>query len=77
MSTSKTILMLNFRGAVWLALESRCNVREECPGVQASTEELLDLQGKCPQSTRTTHTDEQEVEQAWQEADLAEHGIPD
>lgn len=32
---------------------------------------------KPPQSTRTTRPDEWEVEQTWQKADLAGHGIPD
>lgn len=70
--------MLNFRGAVWLAEgTSRCNVMDDCPGVQKDTGELLDLQGITPQSTRTIHPDKWELEQTWQKADLAEHGIPD
>lgn len=50
---------------------------DDCPQVQKDTGELLDLQGITPQSTRTIHPDKWEVEQTWQKADLAEHGIPD
>lgn len=70
--------MLNFKGAVWLAQgTNRCNVMDDCPGVQKGTGELLDLQGKPPQCMRTIHPDEWEEEQTWQKADLAERGIPD
>lgn len=78
MSSSKTILMLKFREAVWLAQgTSRCSVMDDCAEVQKGTGELLDLQGKPPQSMRATHPDEWEAEQTWQKADLAERGIPD
>lgn len=49
----------------------------DCPGGQKGTGKLRDLHGKPPQSTRTTHPDEWEVEQTWQKADLAGRGIPD
>lgn len=72
------LTILKFRGAVWPAQgDRRCKAMADCPGGQKGTGKLRDLHGKPPQSTRTTHPDEWEVEQTWQKADLAGRGIPD